>query len=208
MQPAHLLDLAPTLEENTVKHLVYYLQGTASYTFTYSLDNMSNEPFTTFSDADHSRCKDNGCLTVGYITKLGTGAISWSSKLQGIVTLSSTKAEYSATIEAGKEICWMINLLSELGFKSDKSSSLHIDNQLTIQVTKNPEYHGHMKQLDLKFFWLYDNIEQRKISPEFMQIEQMPADILTKALPKVKIELFSKMIGISKAETTQHEQSN
>ena len=147
------------VHRNIVKHLLHYLQGTASHALTYSLDNTSNEPFTTFSDADHSGCKDSGWSTRGYIVKMGTGAISWSSKLQKIITLSSTEAKYSAAVEARKEICWMRNLLSELGFKSDEPSSLHIDKQSTIQVAKNPEHHGRMKQLDLKFFWLRDNVE-------------------------------------------------
>src|SRR5882672_4031623 len=175
---------------NAVKHLLRYLQGTASYALTYSPDNTTSEPFTTFSDANHGGCKDSGRSTGGYIIKMGTGAVSWSSKLQNIVALSSTEAKYSAAVEAGKEICWMRNLLSKLGFKSDKPSTLHIDNQSTIQAAKNPEHHGRMKQLDLRFFWLRDNVERNLISPTFTRTEQMPADILTKALPKVKVELF------------------
>jgi len=124
------------------------------------------------------------------------------SKLQGIIALSSTKAEYSAAAEVGKEICWMWNLLSEMGFKSDAPSSLHIDNQSTIQVAKNLEHHGHMKQLDLKLFWLHDNVEQKLISPMFTRTEQIPADILMKVLPKVKIQLFSKMMGLTNIENT------
>jgi len=134
--------------------------------------------------------------------------VSWSSKLQGIVALSSTEAEYSAAVEAGKEICWMRNLLSEISFKNNASSSLHIDNQSTIQVAKNPEHHGRMKQLDLKLFWLRDNVEQGIISPTFTRTERMPADILTKPLPRVKIELFSKMIGLTNIENTNYETSD
>jgi len=100
------------------------------------------ETFTTFSDADHGGCKDSGRSTGGYIVKIGTGAVSWSSKLQGIIALSSTEAEYSTTVEASKEIFWMQNLLSEMGFKNNETSILHIDNQSTIQVAKNPEHHG------------------------------------------------------------------
>jgi len=92
---------------NTVKHLLRYLQGTASYALTYSLDNTSKEPFTAFSDTNHSGCKDHRRLTGGYIIKIGSRAVSWSSKLQGIVALSSTEAEYLAAVEAGKEVCWM-----------------------------------------------------------------------------------------------------
>jgi len=134
----------------------------------------------TFSDADHGGCKDSSQSTGGYVIKIGMGAMSSSLKLKGVVALSSTKSEYSTTTEASKEICWMHNLLSEMGFKNDILSILHMDNQSAIQVTKNPEHHGQMKQLDLKLFWLQDNIEQKLISPTFTQMDQMPADILTK----------------------------
>jgi len=122
--------------------------------------------------------------------------------------LSSTKAKYSSATKAGKEICWMQNLLSEMGFKNDTPLTLHIDNQSTIQVAKNPEHHSHMKQLDLKLFWLHDNIEQKLILSTFTQTEQIPMDILTKALPKVKIQLFSKMIGLTNIKDTDFETLN
>ena|SRR5882724_11484511 len=96
----------------------------------------------------------------------------------------------------------MRNLLFEMGFTSDTPSNLCIDNQLAIQVTKNPEHHSRMKQLDLKTFWLRDIVDRKIISPEFTRTEHMPADILTKALPKVKIDLFSKMLGLSDTKTS------
>jgi len=99
---------------------------------------MSTEPFTTFSNADHRGCKDSGRSTGGYLVKVGTGAICWSSKLQGIIALSSTKAEYSAAVEARKEIYWMLNLMSEIGIKQNRPLILHIDNQSAKQVTKTP----------------------------------------------------------------------
>jgi len=96
--------LVPILDWNTglVKHLLHYLQGTANPALTYCPDYTSSERFTSFSDADHSGCKDSGQSTILYILKIGTGAVSWSSKLQGIVALSSTEAEYFAAIEARK----------------------------------------------------------------------------------------------------------
>jgi len=92
---------------NAVKHLLHYLQGTVNHTLTYSPDHTSGKNFHDFSDADHGRCKDSGWSTGRYIVKIGTRAISWSSKLQGIIPLASTEVEYFATAEASKEICWM-----------------------------------------------------------------------------------------------------
>jgi len=65
-----------------------------------------------------------------------------------------------------------------------------------------------MKQLDLKMFWLHDVVDRKIISPELIWTEHMPADILTKALPKVKIDLFSKMLGLSNTKGHKHKQHN
>ena len=121
--------------------------------------------FTTFSDADHGGCKDSGHSTSAYVVKMGTGVISWSSKLQGLVAQATTEAEHIAAVEAGKEIVWLCNLLEKMGFFVSSPSILHTDNQSAIQVAKNPEHHGCMKHLDLCWFWLRDVVDQGVISP-------------------------------------------
>jgi hypothetical protein len=74
------------------------------------------DPSVTYSDADHGGNSDNGKSTGGYLVKLGTGAVSWSSKLQTMVALSTTEAEYIAAVEAAKEIIWMRQFMGELGY--------------------------------------------------------------------------------------------
>jgi hypothetical protein len=61
-----------------------------------------------YSDADHSGNPDNGCSTSAYMLKMGTGATSWSSQLQSIVALSTTEAEFVATVSASQETIWML----------------------------------------------------------------------------------------------------
>ena len=130
-----------------VKHLLHYLKGTADYGIIYAPNPHSTELFSTFPDTDHGGCKDTGCSTSGYLVKIGSGAVSWSSKLQSIVALSTTEAEYIAAVSAGKEIRWMRNLLQEMGFPPTGPSILRIDNQSAISVAKHPEHHGRMKLL-------------------------------------------------------------
>jgi hypothetical protein len=112
------------------------------------------------------------------------------------VALSSTEAEYVATTSAGQEILWLRNLFVELGYKSSSSSTLHIDNRSAICVAKNPEHHGRMKHLDLRFYWLRNEVERGTISVKHIPTEEMPADILTKALGRVKVEEMVKLIGL------------
>ena len=71
-----------------VKHLFRYLKGTLDYKLVYAPDPSSLFPsslFVAYSDADHGGCKDSGRSTGAYVVKMGTGAISWSSKLQSVV---------------------------------------------------------------------------------------------------------------------------
>ena len=123
--------------------------------------------------------------------------MSWSSKLQPVVALSTTEAEYIAAVEAGKEIVWMRNLLGELGYPVTIPSSLFIDNESAVTVSKNPEHHGRMKHLDLRFFWLRDAVDSGFISPLRIAGVEQPADILTKAVPLPKVEFCRTKMGIS-----------
>ena len=106
-----------------VKHLFRYLKGTIDYKLTYS-PSSDNELFTSYTDADHTGCPDTGRSTSGYVIKMGSGAISWSSRLQTIVALSTTKAEFVAAISAGQEILWLRNLLLEFGYEHSSASKL------------------------------------------------------------------------------------
>jgi hypothetical protein len=130
------------------------------------------------------------------VVKIGSGAISWSSKLQSIVTLSTTEAEYVAAVEAAKEIVWLRQFLSELGYSAESPSVLRMDNQSAISVSENPEHHGRMKHLDLRFHWLRDTVDEGIIKPLFLPTHQMPADILTKPLDRFKVQKCRELMGL------------
>jgi hypothetical protein len=161
------------------------LKGTKDYKLVYKPDG-SQEIFITYSDANHGACKDTGRSTGGYVIKIGFAAVGWSSKIQSIVALSSTEAEYIAAVEAGKELKWMRNLLKEFGYDIDYASTLCIDNQSAISVSKNPEHHGRMKHLDLRTHWLRENVEAGVIAPKHVGTNDMIADCLTKPLQRIK----------------------
>jgi len=180
-----------------VKHLFRYLKGTADMKLEYGPDElMGPEMFITYSDADHGGNKDNGKSTSGYLVKLGSGVVDWRSKLQPVVTRSTTEAEYIAAGAAGAEILWVQNLLLELGYCPKAPSKLCMDNQSAISVAKNPQHHGRMKHLDLCFYWLRDQVEKKKICPEYLRTDDMPADILTKSLPKPQVLKLRKLMGL------------
>jgi transposase InsO family protein len=183
------------LHWKAVKHLLRYLKGTIDHKIVYA-PTSTDEAFITYSDADHGGNPDNLKSTGGYVVKIGSGAVSWSSKLQSLVALSTTEAEYVAAVEAGKEIIWFQQFLGELGYPVQGPSVLRMDNQSAIAVAKNPEHYGRMKHLDLRLFWLRDAVDAKKIEPVFISTDEMAADILTKALDRLKVQKCRELLGL------------
>jgi hypothetical protein len=181
-----------------VKHLFRYLQGTKDLKLTYAPDPSSSAPFTTYVDSDFFGDKDNGKSTNGFVVKVGTGAISWASKLQGVIARSSTEAEFYGASFAGTEIKWLRNILGELGHPVDGPSPLWVDNQSTIQVLNDAVHHSRMKHISVQEFWIRDEVSKVKsIEVHYMPTEEMPADIFTKALSPALVVKHRSFMGLS-----------
>jgi hypothetical protein len=86
--------------------------------------------------------------------------------------------------------------LGELGYQIPGPSMLWMDNQSAIAVSKNPEHHGKMKHLSLWLFWLRDAVEDKVILPQFVETQNMAADIFTKALDRIKVQRCARMLGL------------
>ena len=71
-----------------------------------------------------------------------------------------------------------------------------MDNQSAIAVARNPEHHGRMKHMDLRYYWLRDVVEAGSIAPVFVPTGDMAADCLTKALPRDAVRHCREMLGI------------
>jgi hypothetical protein len=195
-----------------VKHLMRYINGTLDYRLTFRKSSPSSHPFTTYfaatkpepqspslsvySDASHGDCKESGKSTGGYVVIMNGAPVSWRSKLQTTVSLSTTEAEYIAGVDAGKEIKWVRNVLLELGYGVSGPSPLIMDNQSAIQVAKNPEHHGRMKHLDLAHYWLRDEVAKGSIAVEYTPTQEQIADIFTKALPVPTVDKLRLMMGL------------
>ena len=95
-----------------------------------------------WSDADWGGDPDTKRSTSGYVFSLGAGALSWSSKRQPTVALSSTEAEYRAACSATCEAVWLRWLLGELGFSQPQGTVVHSNNQSCIAIAKNPVFHA------------------------------------------------------------------
>jgi len=182
---------------HAVKHVFRYLRGTAKAQLVYRRNTFdAQQLFSAFVDADDAGNLDNGHSTGGYALLIAGGAVSWSSHLQSITALSTTEAEYVAAVDAGKDVVWMRQLLGELGFTLSAPSVLCMDNQSAISVAKNPEHHGPMKHLDLRFYWLRNVVDSGLIMPVFVPTTAQVADIFTKLLARANMERCRLLLGV------------
>ena len=107
-----------------------------------------------------------GVLLVGWWSKWVLEQFL-ASRLQPVVTLSTTEAEYISATAAAQEILWLRNLFKEIGYEVEGASSLYLDNQSAIAVSRNPEHHGRMKHLDLRHYWLRDTVKSGVVDVKY-----------------------------------------
>ena len=114
---------------------------------------------------------------------LNEAAISWGSKKQSTVALSSCEAEIIAASEASKEGIGLAGLANELGLHDSSPVDIHMDNQSGIHVAYNPEHHGRMKHVERRHFFVRELVEAHLLRVPFVKSEDNLADFFTKALP-------------------------
>ena len=90
----------------------------------------------------------------------------------------------------------MRNLLTEIGVEVKGPSPLMVDNQSALRVLKNPEHHGRMKHIDVKYHWVRDSVKRGDIEVHFLPTHDMIADIFTKPLPHAAVEQHRLALGL------------
>jgi hypothetical protein len=163
------------------KHLLRYLQGTRSRGIIYGDVQNMTPIFRSFADSDWAM-SDNRKSVSGFLIECAGGAISWSSKQQTIVALSSCEAEYISCTHCARQIIWLRSLFHELGFPQPDASILYCDNQGTVACTHDPHSHSRMKHIDLRAHFIRDCVNRRLIDVHHIPGVQNPADLLTKPL--------------------------
>ncbi|GKB26996.1 retrovirus-related pol polyprotein from transposon TNT 1-94 [Tanacetum coccineum] len=141
------------------------------------------------SDSDYAGDLDDRKSTSGYVFKFISGAISWSSKKQPVVSLSTTEAEFIAAVACACQSKWMMRVLERLGVNQQKCT-IFCDNNSTIKLSKNPIMHGRRKHIHIRYHFLRDLVKDNVIGMEYCGTEHQLADGMTKPL---KLELFTRM---------------
>ena len=100
-------------------------------------------------DSDFAGDLDKRKSATGYVFTLAGASVSWVSKLQTVVTLSTTEAEYMAATQTCKEAIWIQRLLEELGHKQEKIS-MYCDSQSALHIVRNPVFHSRTKHIGVQ----------------------------------------------------------
>jgi len=184
------------------KRVLRYLKGTANHGITYGrgkLDSMNNSDLLVYTDADWGGDHETRRSTGAYVVILYGGAISWSSRRQLTVALSSCEAEYMAQTQATKESIWVTNLLNELDLGFDLPSTpvtIKADNKGAIALSKDARFHTRTKHIDIQWHFVREKVENGTVIFDYCPTGEMAADGLTKALDKVKFGRFVSLMGL------------
>ena len=138
---------------------------------------------------------DNRRSTTGYVFTVGGTDVSWVSKIQSVVALSTREAEYVAATEASKEIIWLQRFMGELGKKHDMGT-LYSDSQSAIHLAKNLAFHSKTKHIQLKYHFIRSVLEDGQLKLEKIHTSQNPADMLTKFVTMEKLRFCSISIAL------------
>jgi hypothetical protein len=177
-----------------LKHVLRYLRGTVEYGLLY--DSNGAVRLESFTDVDWAGCVEDRKRTSGCCFSIGSGIISWFSRKQRSVTLSSAEAEYMAASLAACDALWLRKLLLGLFRQELEAIVIHCDNQSCIKLYENSVFHDHSKHTDIRYHFIKDCVQRGALRLDYIHTDEQMADIFTKALSKQKFEKFRDQMGL------------
>jgi hypothetical protein len=175
-----------------VKRILRYLKKTEQAKLVYQTKGQALEGY---SDASYAPNSEDRKSVSGYAFKMNGAAISWKSKKQPIVSLSSMEAEYIALTSTMKEAIWLIKIQNDLKVKRTKMK-IYEDNQSTIKTAKNEIHTERSKHIDVRYHFVREQLQKEIVEVEYCPTEDMTADIMTKSLGSIKHLKFVRELGI------------
>ena len=176
-----------------VKRILRYINGTPDYGLWYSKD--SNACLAGYSDADCAGSVNDRKSTSGGCFYLGKNLVSWMSKKQNSVSLSTAEVGYIAAGSCCTQLLWMKKLLHDYGIPQD-TMCIFCDNTSAINLSKNPVQHSKSKYIEIRYHFIRDFVEERVVCLEFIHIDNQKANIFTKPLDGPRFKSLRKTIGV------------
>lgn len=163
-----------------VLRIIRYLKGTSGHGVLFKPNG--NLEIKAYTDADWAGDKGDGRSTSGYFTLVGDNLVTWKSKKQKVVALSSAEAEFRGIARGLAEVQWIKKLLTEIGVSSTNPSSIMCNNKDAIQISENPVQHDRTKHVEIDRHFIKEKLEAGIIKLPFVKSQDQLADILTKSV--------------------------
>ena len=164
-----------------VKRIFRYLKETFNFGLWYPKGN--DLIVISYSDVDWAGCVDDRRSTSGTTFFLGDCLVSWSSKKQSSVSLSTAEAEYIAATACCTQILWMKKTLQDINMTCNELIPILCDNTSAISISKNPIMHSKTKHIPIKFHFLKEQVLNNITKLEYVSTHCQIADIFTNPLP-------------------------
>jgi len=153
-----------------------------------------------YTDADWGGDLDESRSTSGYVFTLGEGAISWCSKKQDCIALSTMEAEYVACCLATQEAIWLRSFLQDLNLTPGINDPVELlcDNTAAIKFAKDPKFHRKANHIKRRYHFVRNAIKEKEVAIKYISTSRMIADPLTKPIPKYAFKAHVMSLGIHK----------
>nr|KAJ0227036.1 hypothetical protein LSAT_V11C100049630 [Lactuca sativa] len=153
-----------------------------------------------FSDADLGGCRLDRKSTTGGCQFLDGKLVSWQSKKQTCVSLSTVEAEYIAAASCTSQVVWIQSQLRDYGL-SMKNIPLYCDSEIAIRICHNPMQHSKTRHIALRYHFIKDHVEDGNVEVHFVRSADQLADIFTKALPEATFNKILQGLGMMEGES-------
>ena len=178
-----------------VKRIIAYLKQTIHFGIEFGESDGECHQLFGYCDSDYAGDLQTRKSTSGFIFLLWGAPVSWASKRQACVALSTTEAEVIAVVEAAKEAIWLRRFIHELGFPK-QTVPLLCDNQSAISLIRNPVLHSRVKHMSVRLSFTREAQENKVIDVNYICTEEQMADGFTKALPASRFQFLRESVSI------------
>ncbi|UYV75740.1 hypothetical protein LAZ67_13001182 [Cordylochernes scorpioides] len=165
------------------KHILRYLQATKNVSLIYK---RGSDDILAFSDSDWANEIDDRRSTSGSAVTINGCLVSWRSKKQNCVSLSTMESEYIALAQTTKEILWIAQILENLKCLTNASRPITIfcDNRAAIEFSKNNIENNRLKHIDIRYHYIREKVNSGDIHVNYISTNDNLADIFTKGLKR------------------------
>jgi hypothetical protein len=180
-----------------VQHLLAYLSGTLDYKITYRRGIKTGIRPVGWFDADYAADLDTRRSTSGEVFMMSGGPVSWSSKKQATVALSTVEAEYVSLTRSSKQAMWMYSFLDELHMSQDRPAILYGDNLGAAALARDAKGHARIKHIDIREHYIRERVAAGDIDIHHVPSAKNLADIFTKILPRDAHLTIVRALGLT-----------